>query len=66
MSGLADALRVAEADKSRPLPARGGNLGFTCALCGARQEPGAWRVTLPDRLGLVCTGCAGDAGWRIQ
>lgn len=63
---MIDALKLAEAPKAQPLTAKDPDRPFTCAICGARQEPFCWRVTLPNRLGSACTGCAADAGWSIR
>lgn len=38
---------------------------FTCVLCGCEQEPYAYRVTLPCRVGKACPGCANDRGWAV-
>lgn len=61
-----DPFKLATADKSHALTIRSTASGFTCAICGAEQEAHAWRVSLPDRLGTACPGCAGDAGWETR
>lgn len=61
-----DAYKLATTDKSKPLTIRSTASGFTCSICGAQQEPHAWRVSLPDRLGTACPGCAADRGWETR
>jgi hypothetical protein len=61
-----DPLRVAQLDKAKPLVVREGAGGFTCALCGAEQEPHSWRVRLPEGAGPACPGCAADRGWTVR
>lgn len=64
---LANQVKLAEADKSKPLVARGYRGEHTiCACCGADIFRGEWVVTLPNRLGLAQPGCAADAGFTIR
>lgn len=61
-----DEIKLALADKSKPLRAASPARGFTCILCGAQQEPYTWCVRLPERLGVACVGCATDRGWTVR
>jgi hypothetical protein len=63
---MIDALKLAEADRSKPLVARDPASGFTCAICGVEAYPHTWRVTLPGRLGKACANCAGDHGFEVR
>jgi hypothetical protein len=62
----ADEVKVAMADKSRPLTCRGSTVETTCALCAGPISPGDWVVTLPERLGKAHPHCAGDRGWEVR
>lgn len=63
---MIDPLKLALADRLAPLEIKARAAGFTCVICGAEQEPHAWRVNLPGRLGTACPGCAGDHGWVTE
>lgn len=64
---MIDPVRLAEADKTKPLPCRGYRGEQTaCAICGADIFRGEWVVTLPDRLGVAQPGCAGDHGFAVR
>lgn len=62
---MLDPFRLADADKTKTLAIKAGP-AFTCAICGASQEPHTWYVTLSAGLGKACTGCAADAGWSVN
>ena len=57
---------VLQRTRDVPLVISANPSGFTCVLCGAEQEPHAWRVRLPERLGTACPGCASDRGWSVS
>lgn len=65
---MIDRLRLAElaAGATGALRARCPASGFTCVICGAEQEGLVWRVSLPERAGPACTGCATDAGFTVD
>lgn len=63
---MIDAYKLATLPKSLPLVIREANRAWTCAICGCRQEPYTWVVSLPDRNGKVCPGCATDSGFTVK
>jgi len=60
-----DAFKLSQLPRDKPLTITDGG-AFTCVLCGAQQEPYAWRVRLPERAGTACPGCATDCGWEVK
>lgn len=66
MEAVIDADKLAMLPRDKVLLIRVAASGFTCVICGAGQEPLAWRVSLPKRAGAACVGCAYDHGWTCR
>lgn len=63
---MIDALTLAMLPRDKPLTIHDTASTFTCVICGAEQEPYAYRVTLPGRAGKACPGCAADHRWEVR
>lgn len=63
---MIDSFKLATLPRDNPLIIFDTAGAFTCVICGAEQEPYAYRVRLPSRAGPACPGCAGDAGWTVR
>lgn len=63
---MIDAFVLAMLSREKPLRIYESASGFTCVICGATQEPWAYRVSLPERKGRACPGCASDHDWEVS
>jgi hypothetical protein len=66
---MLDAMKLALLPRDKPLTIFETAGGFTCTICGAEQEPWAYRVRLPTLTGykgLADPRCAADHGWEVR
>lgn len=66
MPKLIDALVLASLPRYEPLKIESPPKPFGCVICGASQEAYAYRVRLPQKAGVACTGCATDRGFEVR
>lgn len=63
---MIDAYKLAMLPRDKVLAIRDAASTFACVICGVEQEPYSWRVSLPNRAGAACVGCAHDQGWTCR
>ena len=63
---MIDPLKLAMLPRDEPLRIFENASGFTCVICGVEAYAWSYRVRLPQRAGLACSGCAADHDWTVR